>query len=114
MKTLIERIETALSAHGGWAKLPELLTAMGESLEDASIARQVRSAMSSTGDIISNSTSGYRLTATATSSEIRHALNDYRSRAADLERRARMVEDVARSKPSPIPETIFGDCQLWS
>jgi len=113
MTDLLSRVTEAL-AHGGWAKLKPMLEAMGENPEDASVGRQVRSCISSTGDIISNSTDGYRLTATATSEEIRHAVNDLLSRAADHERRARMIEDAARNRPvtEPAPTTPAGTTRM--
>jgi len=103
MTDLLDRTKEALSAHGGWVKLPELLALLKEDSLDKNAGRQVRAAISASGDIISNSQQGYKLTRLATSDEIRHCLSDLRSRSAELERRARMVEDVARNLPTPEP-----------
>ena len=100
MTDLLDRTKEALALSGGWLTLKPMLETMGEDPEDTSVQRQVRSAISSTGDIISNSQQGYKLTRMATSEEIRHAVNDLRSRADDLERRARMIEDSARNRPA--------------
>ena len=103
MTDLLDRVKTTL-AHGGWAKLDDIIQAMGENPEDKSVPRQVRSVISaSCGQIISNSTDGYRLIATATTEEIRHAVNDLRSRASKLESRARLIEDAARNRPVDQP-----------
>ena len=98
--TLKERIETALG-DGAWHKLDDLLERMSESGD----SRQVRATISASGDFISNSTRGYRLTRCATTEEIQHSLNDLRSRAEDLERRARSIEMVARYLPINEPPT---------
>ena len=98
MTTLKDQIETALG-DGQWHKLDDLITRLGGDEVDG---RKVRAAISDSGDFISNSVQGYRLTRYATSEEIQHSLNDLRSRAADLERRARAIQSVAIRLPRAV------------
>lgn len=80
-------LEAWLERHGGWARAEELVAAAGREGDGERWVRELASA----SEWVISGQRGYRHVTRATAEEIRHFVNQIRSRARKLEGRAQRV-----------------------